>query len=82
MYGDTPPGTVAGLAWTSMGGSALYVETTVVKEEKGKGGLKVTGNIKDVMKGTLSLRFMFHSKFRIIGNFAHCCAKYRKGNQV
>ena len=82
MYGDTPPGTVAGLAWTSMGGSALYVETTVVKEEKGKGGLKVTGNIKDVMKGTLSLRSMFYPKFRIIGNFAHRCAKHCKGNQV
>ena len=28
MYSVTPPGTVAGLAWTSMGGSALYVEST------------------------------------------------------
>ena len=51
MYDITPPGTVAGLAWTSMGGSALYVESTVIKTEEGKGGLKVTGNIKDVMKG-------------------------------
>jgi Lon-like ATP-dependent protease len=50
MYQDTPPGTVAGLAWTSMGGSALYVESIVMKHEEGKGGLKVTGNIKDVMK--------------------------------
>merc|ERR1712235_136545 len=50
MYDLTPPGTVAGLAWTSMGGSALYVESIVMKEEEGKGGLKVTGNIKDVMK--------------------------------
>ena len=37
MYDTTPPGTVAGLAWTSMGGSALYVESTVVKTEKDKG---------------------------------------------
>ena len=51
MYQDTPPGTVAGLAWTSMGGAALYVESIVMKYEEGKGGLKVTGNIKDVMKG-------------------------------
>ena len=36
MYDTTPPGTVAGLAWTSMGGSALYVESTVVKTEKDK----------------------------------------------
>ena len=40
MYDLTPPGTVAGLAWTSMGGSALYVESIVMKEEEGKGGLK------------------------------------------
>ena len=56
MYDNTPPGTVAGLAWTSMGGSALYVESTVVKSDPGKGALKVTGNIKDVMKG---FQFLF-----------------------
>jgi Lon-like ATP-dependent protease len=26
MYDTTPPGVVMGLAWTSMGGSALYIE--------------------------------------------------------
>ena len=81
MYDTTPPGTVAGLAWTSMGGSALYVESTVVKTEKdkgrgrqnqisqnnmtsydllvtqNKGGLKVTGNIKDVMKESSDISY-------------------------
>jgi len=57
MYDTTPPGTVAGLAWTSMGGSALYVESTVVKTEKDKGGLKVTGNIKDVMKESSDISY-------------------------
>ncbi|ETN67922.1 hypothetical protein AND_000248 [Anopheles darlingi] len=27
MYDTTPPGVVMGLAWTAMGGSALYIET-------------------------------------------------------
>ncbi|CBY13021.1 unnamed protein product [Oikopleura dioica] len=57
MYDDPPAGTVCGLAWTSMGGSALYVETAVVESSDGKGTLKVTGNIKDVMKESTSIAY-------------------------
>ena len=53
MYDSTPPGTVAGLAWTSMGGATLYVETAVEGTQEGKGALKVTGNLKDVMRGKI-----------------------------
>lgn len=28
MFDNTPPGVIMGLAWTSMGGSALYIEVT------------------------------------------------------
>ena len=52
LYDSTPAGAVAGLAWTSMGGATLYVETSVIDKEEGKGSLKVTGNLKDVMKGS------------------------------
>lgn len=31
MYPVTPPGVVMGLAWTAMGGSTLYIETTIRK---------------------------------------------------
>ncbi|CAF1920919.1 lon protease homolog 1, mitochondrial [Brassica napus] len=50
IYEPTPVGVVMGLAWTSMGGSTLYIETTVVEEGEGKGCLNVTGQLGDVMK--------------------------------
>ncbi|VVA96582.1 unnamed protein product [Arabis nemorensis] len=50
IYEQTPVGVVMGLAWTSMGGSTLYIETTVVEDGEGKGGLNITGQLGDVMK--------------------------------
>jgi ATP-dependent Lon protease len=40
-------GIATGLAWTSVGGEILYVETTTMK---GKGGITLTGQLGDVMK--------------------------------
>lgn len=50
IYENTPVGVVMGLAWTSMGGSTLYIETTHVEQGEGKGGLQLTGQLGDVMK--------------------------------
>ncbi|KAK4804081.1 hypothetical protein SAY86_003898 [Trapa natans] len=50
LYQQTPIGVVMGLAWTAMGGSTLYIETTQVEQGEGKGGLHVTGQLGDVMK--------------------------------
>ncbi|KAF7006582.1 hypothetical protein CFC21_021617 [Triticum aestivum] len=50
IYEQTPVGVVMGLAWTSMGGSTLYIETTKVEEGEGKGALVMTGQLGDVMK--------------------------------
>lgn len=44
---ENPPGVAIGLAWTSVGGEILFVETVI---SKGKGNLKLTGNLGDVMK--------------------------------
>ncbi len=41
-------GVVTGLAWTSAGGAALEVEVAVLPD--GKGEIKLTGNLGDVMK--------------------------------
>jgi len=40
-------GVVVGLAWTAVGGSILFVETSL---SRGKGGLTLTGNLGEVMK--------------------------------
>jgi len=50
IYNQTPVGVVMGLAWTAMGGSTLYIETTKVEEGEGKGALVLTGQLGDVMK--------------------------------
>ncbi|GMG99775.1 hypothetical protein Nepgr_001615 [Nepenthes gracilis] len=50
LYDQTPVGVVMGLAWTAMGGSTLYIETTLVEAGEGKGALHLTGQLGDVMK--------------------------------
>jgi len=65
MYADTPAGVALGLAWTSHGGSTLYIETLQQKvEEAGKGGgLEVTGNLGDVMKESVRIAGTFSKVF-------------------
>ncbi|XZF13620.1 endopeptidase La [Chitinophagaceae bacterium MMS25-I14] len=46
-----PPGVTVGLAWTSVGGDILFIETSL---SKGKGGLTLTGNLGNVMKESAS----------------------------
>ncbi|HEY0298795.1 MAG TPA: endopeptidase La [Arachidicoccus sp.] len=41
------PGVAVGLAWTQVGGDILFIETAL---SEGKGELKLTGNLGDVMK--------------------------------
>ncbi|KAF7805054.1 lon protease-like protein 1, mitochondrial-like isoform X1 [Senna tora] len=50
IYDQTPIGVVMGLAWTALGGSTLYVETSLMEEGEGKGALHLTGQLGDVMK--------------------------------
>lgn len=42
-----PAGVAVGLAWTSVGGEILFIESNL---SKGKGGLTITGNLGNVMK--------------------------------
>ena len=46
--GNAYAGVVTGLAWTSVGGEILFIETSLSKGKAGK--LTLTGNLGDVMK--------------------------------
>ncbi|MHB1922173.1 MAG: S16 family serine protease, partial [Chitinophagaceae bacterium] len=46
-----PPGVAIGLAWTYVGGEILFIETSL---SEGKGDLKLTGNLGNVMKESAS----------------------------
>lgn len=51
------PGVVTGLAWTSVGGDILFIESIL---SKGKGTLSITGNLGKVMKesATIALEYI------------------------
>uniref|UniRef100_A0A8C2Q3C2 Lon protease homolog, mitochondrial n=1 Tax=Cyprinus carpio TaxID=7962 RepID=A0A8C2Q3C2_CYPCA len=70
MYDVTPPGVVMGLAWTAMGGSTLFIETSLrrPREPQGKDGLKegsleLTGQLGDVMKESAKIAYTFARSF-------------------
>lgn len=50
--GNDYAGVVTGLAWTSVGGTILYVESSI---SRGKGKVSITGNLGDVMKESVSV---------------------------
>ena len=54
--GNEVPGVVTGLAWTSMGGEILFVESQV---SVGKGNLSMTGNLGDVMKESATIAYQY-----------------------
>ncbi|KAJ2702787.1 ATP-dependent Lon protease pim1 [Coemansia sp. IMI 203386] len=74
LYENTPAGVVMGLAWTSLGGSALYIESVVEAtlssdngtdggDANGDGGprgrLHTTGQLGDVMKESSVLAYTY-----------------------
>ncbi len=61
LYDITPPGVAMGLAWTSMGGAALYVESILENalSSSSRPGLERTGNLKNVMKESTIIAYSF-----------------------
>merc|ERR1711977_492632 len=61
LYETTPPGVTMGLAWTSMGGAALYVESILENalSYSSRPGMERTGNLKAVMKESTQIAYSF-----------------------
>lgn len=69
LYEETPPGIATGLAWTSMGGTTLYIEVIQVErtkppkstdDAKPRGvSLKITGQLGEVMKESAEIALSY-----------------------
>lgn len=61
LYETTPAGVAMGLAWTQMGGAALYVESILENalSASSSPGLERTGNLKAVMKESTVIAYSF-----------------------
>ncbi|KAE9964474.1 hypothetical protein EG328_010425 [Venturia inaequalis] len=61
LYERTPPGVAMGLAWTSMGGAALYIESILENalSYSSRAGFERTGNLKPVMKESTHIAYSF-----------------------
>uniref|UniRef100_A0A7N6B5I2 Lon protease homolog, mitochondrial n=1 Tax=Anabas testudineus TaxID=64144 RepID=A0A7N6B5I2_ANATE len=68
MYNVTPPGVAMGLAWTALGGSTIFIETSLRRPSggadiKGEGSLEITGQLGDVMKESAKIASTFARSF-------------------
>eukprot|EP01117_Protostelium_nocturnum_P011482 TRINITY_DN4165_c0_g1_i1.p1 TRINITY_DN4165_c0_g1~~TRINITY_DN4165_c0_g1_i1.p1 ORF type:complete len:1014 (+),score=368.54 TRINITY_DN4165_c0_g1_i1:102-3143(+) len=61
-YDENPVGVVTGLAWTGSGGSTLYIET-IVNRSSNKPGIKITGNLGDVLQESAQIALTYAKTF-------------------
>lgn len=61
LYDVTPAGVTMGLAWTQMGGAAMYVESILKSslQPGSRGTLDITGNLKTVMKESSTIAYSY-----------------------
>ncbi|KAL2108813.1 hypothetical protein VUR80DRAFT_3353 [Thermomyces stellatus] len=67
LYDVSPPGVATGLAWTQMGGAAMYVESILQAPLRpdSRPSLNITGNLKSVMKESSSIAHSFTKAFMV-----------------
>ena len=66
------PGVVTGMAWTSVGGEILYIETIYTK---GDGKIIITGQLGDVMKESAQIAVSL-----VKSMFPECAQKFKKND--
>ena len=61
LYDTTPAGVAMGLAWTQMGGAALYVESILetALSHSSRPGFERTGNLQPVMKESTQIAYSY-----------------------
>lgn len=65
LYDVSPAGVSMGLAWTQMGGAAMYIESILQAplRPSTRPGLEITGNLKSVMKESTTIAHSFAKSF-------------------
>ena len=56
---DLKPGNAIGLAWTSMGGATLTIESIKVQDKKDAGTINMTGQLGDVMTESVEIAYSY-----------------------
>ncbi|UNI13513.1 Endopeptidase La [Purpureocillium takamizusanense] len=67
LYEVSPPGVSMGLAWTQMGGAAMYIESILQAplRPSTRPSLEITGNLKSVMKESTTIAYSFAKSFMV-----------------
>ncbi|KAK9435330.1 ATP-dependent protease La [Metarhizium brunneum] len=65
LYDVSPAGVSMGLAWTQMGGAAMYIESILQAPLRAstRPYLEITGNLKSVMKESTTIAYSFAKAF-------------------
>lgn len=67
LYEVSPAGVAMGLAWTQMGGAAMYIESILQSplRQSTRPGIEITGNLKSVMKESTAIAYSFAKSFMV-----------------
>lgn len=67
LYEVSPPGVSMGLAWTQLGGAAMYIESILQAPllPTTRPHLEITGNLKNVMKESTTIAYSFAKSFMV-----------------
>ncbi|KFH44043.1 Lon protease-like protein [Hapsidospora chrysogenum ATCC 11550] len=67
LYEVNPPGVAMGLAWTQLGGAAMYTESILQAplSHSSRPSIQITGNLMTVMKESTQIAYSFAKSFAV-----------------